>query len=278
MNNLKSIDDFIQTDDAIFHYTKLNIALEHILSEGKFKLSLLKNTNDPWEYKSKLLGMVGWSLPTEAKGLFSEAHPVIDRIIRHESRVMCFCSNAPPTIDLNAQTKAEDNVPPSLAWSKSRMWAQYGEDHRGICLVFSKKEIEAIFEDVAGSLFKKHMTYIAESRTPVGGYTLNGNELVKNGVENYCYSHIKQHIDDLFFVKNIDYRDECEYRLVVIDPDQQYASVDISNAIRGIIAGDRTPKVYYPIIRKLSEQYGVECKYVHWEKGAPFLLPLREQY
>lgn len=271
-----SMDDLVKTDDAIFHYTKLNIALEHILYDGKFRLSLLKDTNDPWEYKSKLLSMVGWSLPPEASKFYDDAHPLIDRIIRQESRVMCFCSNKSPTIVLSTRKILEDPAPPSFGWSKSRMWAQYGENHRGICLVFSKKEIEAKFANATGARFTNHMTYTASAAAPISGVTLNGNQLIKDGVESYCYNHIQLHSDDLFFIKNIDYRDECEYRVVVIDPDRQYASIDISEAIRGVIAGDRTPKVYHPMIRQQSENYGVEFRYVHWEKGKPFLFKLTD--
>jgi hypothetical protein len=276
MSDAISIDEFVRSDDAIFHYTKLSLAIETILHDGRFRLGLLKNTNDPWEYKFKLLSMFGSSLPPITDQLYNDAHEVIDRIIREESRVMCFCSNISPTVVLNIQERLKDLAPPSLGCYKSRMWAQYGENHRGICLVFSKKKIDDKFAGATGSLFTNHVTYTARSTPPLDAYTLNGDELIRDGVENYCYNHIKRHSDDLFFIKNIDYRDECEYRVVVVDPDRQYKFIDISAAIRMIIAGDRTPKVYYPIIRQQAEKYGAHCRYVHWERGMPFLFKFTE--
>jgi hypothetical protein len=272
INESLSLDDFVKTDDAIFHYTKASIALEKILFEGKFRLSLLKDTNDPWEYKYKLLSMTGWSLPPQIEKLYSEAHTVADRIIRMESRVMCFCSNISPTIILDSGETIQDTVVSSNGWNKSRMWAQYGENHRGICLVFSRRIIEAEFADVKEEIIAKNIQYTTRAIIPPHAYTLNGNKLAEDGVENYCYRHIKEHADDLFFIKHIDYRDESEYRVVVFDPKQQYEYIDIRKSIKGVIAGDRTPKVYFPLIKQLSDQYGIEFRQAYWEKGKPFLF------
>jgi len=57
-------DDFlslISEEDAVFHYTRRTVALEKILHDDCFKLSLLVNANDPHEYKNKMIGAGGWS-------------------------------------------------------------------------------------------------------------------------------------------------------------------------------------------------------------------------
>ncbi len=40
----------IQNLDTIFHYTKMNVAIEHILGESRLRLSRGFNTHDPREY------------------------------------------------------------------------------------------------------------------------------------------------------------------------------------------------------------------------------------
>ena len=52
------LNEYIETEDALFHYTKTSVALEKILYTQKFKLSLLKDTNDPREYKYMLLNTI----------------------------------------------------------------------------------------------------------------------------------------------------------------------------------------------------------------------------
>jgi hypothetical protein len=272
MNDSLPLDDFVKTDDAIFHYTRASVALEKILFDGRFRLSLLKDTNDPSEYKFRLLDMIGWSLPPEAEGLHKEAHPIIDRIIRKESRIMSFCSNAAPEIILDTGETIEDTTVNRIGWNKSRMWAQYGENHRGICLVFSKKAIGTEFANIRERLIAKNIQYKTKPGISRPAYTLNGNQLVEDGVEDYSYNHVIQHAKTLFFMKHIDYRDESEYRVVVFDPDHKYEYININESIRGVIAGDRTHKVYFPLIRKLADQCGVECRRAYWERGTPHLL------
>ncbi|MEW6713574.1 MAG: DUF2971 domain-containing protein [Nitrospirota bacterium] len=276
MSDSLPIDEFIKSNDAIFHYTRASVALEEILFYGKFRLSLLKDTNDPWEYKFQLLNMSGWSLPNEVIELYDKAHPVIDRIIRMESRVMCFCSNTVPTIILDTGDTIRDTVVNTIGWNKSRMWAQYGENHRGICLVFSRKAIEAEFANIKEGVITENMQYTTRASIRRNAYTLNGNQLVKDGVENYCYNHIKQHSEALFFTKYIDYRDESEYRVVVFDPNNKYEYIDIKKSIKCVISGDRTPDVYFPLIRQLSDRYGIECRHAYWDRGTPHLVPCKE--
>lgn len=279
MSDSLPLEEFIESDDAIFHYTRASVALEKILFNGKFRLSLLKDTNDPREYKVKFLGMSGWSLPPTAVELYNEAHPVFDRIIRTESRVMCFCSNTIPTIILDNGETIKDNVGNTIGWSRSRMWAQYGENHRGICLVFSKKAIEAELADIKEIVIAENIQYTRRVGISSDARTLNGNQLVEDGVEGYCYNHIKNHSGTLLFTKNIDYRDESEYRVVLFDRNHNHEFININKSIKGIIAGDRTPDVYFPLILQLSERYGIECRRAYWERGLgrPCLLPCKKE-
>ena len=167
--------------------------------------------------------MVGWGPLPEADECFREAHTVFDRITRMETRVMSFCSNEKPEIILKEEETFIDETVNSNGWSKSRMWSQYGENHKGICLVFSKKAIEDEFISIRERLIAKNVRYnaMSEQYIPASAYTLDKNQLVGQGVEDYSFTHIKNHADTLFFTKNIDYRDEGEYRVVVFDADNE---------------------------------------------------------
>ena len=49
----EKLTNFLDSEDAIFHYTKRETAMEYILNNKTLKFGLLKNTNDPYEYKKK---------------------------------------------------------------------------------------------------------------------------------------------------------------------------------------------------------------------------------
>ena len=175
------IDEYVNTDDAIFHYTRLSVGIEKILYSKRFRPSLLKNTNDPREYKFLFLNMVGWSLPPEADALLSASHPIVDRLLRNQIRVMCFCSNRRPTIVIEDNKEVEDKHASTTGWNKSRMWAQYGENHSGLCFVLSKNILEKTVKESGlqnDAIRFGHVKYTVKERMGWSAYTLDGNRLV----------------------------------------------------------------------------------------------------
>ena len=280
IDQLEAFDEFVDGHDALFHYTRLATAIEKILVEKRLRLSLLKDTNDPREYQFKLLGMTGWSLPPEAEELCDRCHPVLDRITRFECRILCFCTNDKAKILQKSGGFLEDPIPYTRGWAKSRMWSQYGEKQHGVCLVFSRSLLQAEIEKYSASINWKRgaqVEYTIEERMPIHSLNIDGNRLVKEGVETYCASHVKQNINDLFFTKHVDYRDESEFRIVVHDPTNAVEYMDISGTIRGIIAGDRIHEVYLPILEAFSRQLHVEVRQVRWDRGKSHLLLLRRK-
>jgi hypothetical protein len=253
-------DKYIDSDDAIFHYTKLSNAIE-ILFTKKLKLSLLKHANDPREDKDKIFSTSCRGLPEDSTGEISkEAHPIINRILRSESRILCFCSNKKPTLILKDNNTVIDEHNCLEGWNKSRMWTQYGENHCGICLVFSKESLEKELEAKRHQILDYkcgYVQYFKEGKMPFRTTTLDGNKFVKEGAA-YLRRHVIDNSEHFFYRKHIDYRDEAEYRPVVFDPDGKLEYLDISSSIKGVIAGDGTHKSYFRLINQLSEQLKIK--------------------
>ena len=141
------------------------------------------------------------------------------------------------------------------------MWSQYGQNHYGICLVFSKRELEAVLAEKESQVkFYKadYVQYFQQGRQQgqpwkiIDGTRLeiDGTRLEKERVEKYSLNFIKENSKELFFLKHIDYRDEAEFRVVVLDPDNKLEYLDISSFIKCVIIGDRTPEAYYPLIEQ----------------------------
>ena len=266
-----SIDEYVNTPDALFHYTKTSTAIEHILYTKKFRLSLLKDTNDPKEYKFKIFSIFSDGLGYDIlNNLSKEANPIIDRILRYESRVLCFCSNKTPTLILNDDNSVEDEHTCSKGWNKSRMWTQYSQNHYGVCLVFSHealKEAIVAYKPIVAASMADFVKYSQRDRISWEATTLDGNRLEKEGVEKYSYNFIIENYKELLFQKHIDYRDEAEFRVVVLDPNKKLEYLDISSIIKCVIVGDRTPEVYFSLINEMCSKLRIESRRVYWHRG-----------
>ena len=270
-------DVFADNSDAVFHYTKADTALEFILPTKRFRLSLLKNANDPREYKFKLLSMTGWSLPEGIQSLYNECHPEIDRILRHECRIMCLCSNDPVKVIDDAGQIQEDPIPSTLGWSKPRMWAQYGGNHHGVCLVFSRNALISQFKNCKPDvewLRYENVIYTTAGKYNFATLDIQGNSLQRSGVKQYCRQHVEVHWRDLFFTKHKDYRDESEFRIVAHDPLSKLESVDLLESLRGIIVGDMMHDVYFPLFERLAADLKIEARQAYWSNGKPHLIGL----
>ncbi|MFC1886231.1 hypothetical protein ACFLZM_04165 [Thermodesulfobacteriota bacterium] len=85
--------EMIDSDDALFHYTKRSTALEMVLSKNIFKLYRLLNTSDPREYKDRLQGVSGWNWTFETEALIKRIHTYFDALLRNYSYFSSFSEN-----------------------------------------------------------------------------------------------------------------------------------------------------------------------------------------
>lgn len=263
--------EMINSDDAAFHYTKRSTALESVLSKNSFKLFPLLNTNDPREYKDRLLSVSGWEWTTETEELIKQVHKYCDALLRRHLYFSSFSEN-----------KYNDNQLCSNGYNKPRMWAQYGEDHYGVCIVISKQNFLDAIDDAIDKndfcVFNDAISYTTSNRfSRSQRMSINGDSFASSTPFKIAFEHIKKHNKELFFQKDPDYRDENEYRIVVcraneIFSDLQYIEIQANKFIKGIILGDRFPNVYKPTVEKLCDKLQIEYKKFHWEKREYMLL------
>ncbi len=272
--NLKA---YVKDPDALFHYTKTPIAIKHILNTKKFKLSIFNDMNDPREYKFKLLHPShGSQLATAAPDdksfeiLFNEARDDFNKILRYECEIMSFCTNITPMLILNDGNSERDKYFHSKGWDGSRMWSQYGENHYGICLVLSKEELEKALKTQTKQYKADYVMYSQEDGSrPSFDYSLLGQKSARECVHKY----VTDNLEKFFFRKNIDYRDEAEFRVVVFDPHRKLECLDISTSLKGVIVGDRTDKLYnIYLIKQVCENLKIECLKAHWSTSEPHMI------
>lgn len=267
-NSPDTVTQFINCSDSIFHYTKKETAIEHVLNGKKLKFGDFKLTNDPHEYKKRMITPVGWGPIKDHLSKLAEIIIEIDKIIK-SSGFLSFCQNN----YINNELVANGCL-------KSRMWSQYGENHSGICLVFSKSKLIQEIENQFSSFFSIYSDSIKyidfdNNRAVNDHLRIDGQELSVMKVDEIAAQYISAKNKEIFFYKQIDYRDENEFRIVSVPKVNKNSNgvyFDISHCIRTIILGDAFSEVYLPSIQALSNELNVPYRKLHWEKNSYFLM------
>lgn len=258
----------ISSNDALYHFTRKETAIEHILNKQKLRLGDFNLTNDPQEYKSRMTSAIGsgWDDEKHLEQI-SRVTRKIDNLIK-SSGFISLCQNS-----------YRDNILIEEGCLKSRMWSQYGGNHSGICLIFSRELLLKDFENSIPSdhqLLSKEVQYKDPStRITSSALSVNGDELEQTPPETIAKNYILTSQDIVFFQKQPDYKDENEYRIVAI-PEPGNSScgkmISIKKSLKGIILGDAFPRVYLPTIKALSENLAVPYRKLHWERTEYILL------
>ena len=113
---------FIKPKNRLYHYTSLSTALEFILSKRELLLNPLRKTNDPREYKSFVFAAKYWA--NSDNGHTEQNNKEISRLLRDDCKVLCF----------------SDDYENYFGYEYARMWAHYGDNHKGVCLELDKTQ------------------------------------------------------------------------------------------------------------------------------------------
>jgi len=209
----------------IYHFTKSETLIEHILPNCKLKLNTLNNLNDPKEQQISMFNSLkNVKYIDEHLDIKSKLHYLLDT----EYKVCCFSGDY-----IIEGTEYEGfNLP--------RMWATYGNNHKGICIKIDYEKFcdeNRVDNDIS---FLKKVEYKIEL----------DHDLYKKEdsfvQDSYKVTHqlIKDNIGKLFFLKHIDWETEREIRFVTLNKD--YCS--IKDSIDSIIVGLDFNRKYLPAI------------------------------
>ncbi|NOS90620.1 MAG: DUF2971 domain-containing protein [Cyclobacteriaceae bacterium] len=167
----------------LYHYCKLSTAIEHILPTKRLLLNTLGRTNDPREKKSFVFA--GSSM--NASDL---AHPTnwsskISGEIRSDCKILCFCGDHSPY----------------FGYELSRMWALYGENHRGVCIELDKgKFLEENQDKILKELFRPITYYTLDVSKPIIHRKIDFDRINKIGLKEYVQNEFRpENIEYLFF-------------------------------------------------------------------------------
>jgi hypothetical protein len=250
-----------KNENLIYHFTRSETGIFNIIPCGQLRLNSFERTNDPREYKSFGFGAINAHF--DHANYIDQVHAEQDKIsrqIKKDCKVLCFC---------------EDYFTEGEWWdgfNLPRMWAQYGENHKGICLEIDKTEFIEENKDILGSdlTFFESIHYTNKDEYPFvefDQYNERGDDYLKDFIRSY-YKY-------LFFQKNKDWETEHELRLIHFDNAvDKYCS--IKKSLKKIIVGIDFDVDRLRILTKISN--GVKLYKADYDNGVIKIFDYREEY
>lgn len=241
--------------ELLFHYTKFDTALFHILPDQSIRLNPIGLMNDIYEQKV--------SLDAYIKDIDEKISIRVDfENFKNNIKIGCFVND-------DEDIRGFDN---------QMMWNFYGENYKGICLVLDKDKLINEFKKFPrGKMEKGYVIYelvkpkqFEKDDLKTKGFSVDDLEnnrmpLIqsKNTEIIWKFFKMKELISDLFFRKNKQWSNENEYRFLVFDKADQLF-LDIKDSLLGVIVGP-----YFDIEREKNKmdflkKIGLEKKFKVW--------------
>lgn len=254
----------------LFHYTSREAALEHILPTGRLRFGRLPRTNDPREFAPIWFAIAGFV--SDDDGLTSrspfELIEEANALLYDSVHVLCFTEDEPTPPD--GQRYGDGPM-------RARMWAQYADNHAGVCLCFDSERLISVatgeFPDIPEQpgLMHRRVRYSGRhERAPM-------RTLVQPAAEQDLRGFIESMVrgePELFFTKDWDWTSEAEYRFLLRGNTKEEESIDIEDALEAVIAGPRFHPVYRPGLWRLCQDLGIPALQIQWEMGPPVVVKM----
>jgi hypothetical protein len=162
------------------------------------------------------------------------------------------------------------------SYAHPSMWDRYARGHRGVCLML---DIAALADAVAvacdgrGTLYRQGVSYDDHPPGEETAYTLWARDLASRGEQAVFADHQTEHHPALYFWKSSDWLSEFEYRWVLLDSSDDDVFVDISDALSGVVFGDRFPIQDADNVMASLAGTDVAFGRIKYRNGHPVVLP-----
>lgn len=231
----------------IYHYTKLSTAIEFILPDLTLRTNFLNQMNGPKENQKWAFG--GINIPYET--LYSELNYNTDSDKAHFDGIYKFGEEIKSKIQAICFVYSDTYK----GYENEMMWAQYSENHKGICL------------EIDTELFIKENNHLDFFKFQDINYEPTKNEWVywNRGMskEGNIDQYIKRNFVNLFLSKSHYWEKEYEKRLLILSED--YCYLNIKESLTGVYYGLSTNLSYDASIKQHINQTKTKIYRVYFE-------------
>ncbi|HQX51560.1 MAG TPA: DUF2971 domain-containing protein [Planctomycetaceae bacterium] len=252
-------------DRFVYHYTTADTAFNGILQTHKLRLSPFANVNDPRESKDWQIGMAGGPGGTPSFDVLGTFNAEINNAAKVKCKLLCFATDG-----AGCRSDKFSTAMFSRGFAHPRMWAQYGQNHKGLCLVFDRIQLGLEIQKQLGKkgpVIEGKVVYTDFDRREASAFQLRYDEIHDQDVVSYSKLHIIAHHDVLFFQKSMDWAAESEYRWVFVDTNDGYVHVDFGQSLVAVVRGadHRNTRETARTLRDL----GIRLSQICWTNGVP---------
>jgi hypothetical protein len=243
----------------IGHYTSSKVALMHILPHMRLRLNSLENSNDPSEYIPPQFHNIRSVLGNGESFIDNtyDNYKLVNDIMRKSTKIICFSQDY----------KIEDNnnIRIGQCGYINRMWTQYGDAHKGICLEINREEFEDENSDVianANSFKMEPVTYKVSK-----SFSLKV-DLKDQTPESYFGSRkfIEDNYKEYIFTKDHSWCTEHEYRMAKLlcnGEEDEYLS--IKKSLRRILVGLHFPEDGLKALKEIVNDETILIERIHFQ-------------
>lgn len=208
--------------------------------------------NDPKENLLHIVKLNEYAISTNgAKGLNLDEYFVAEKI-RNESRIIAF--------SIDKEIQKENYKGKINGFQFQRMWASYGQNHEGICLEIDynkfRNENQKTLENL--EIIDEKVLYdnieFQGIDTPIYGMSPENQLMHKSKCICEFWEDLKnkkEFVRKRFFIKNMDWEGESEYRFLTFNKDPDEIFLSIKESLSKVILGINFSKYFLPSLKKL---------------------------
>lgn len=251
------LKDF-NNEEHVAHYTNLNRVVKDILPFNEIRISSASKLNDPYE---RDYTWIDNEPSCSDKLALSSSNTLFNlkKIIYNHIKLFSTTS-----YDEESKNCADLSLD---IYARPRMWASYGDNHKGVCLIFNKAELSKEFN-------KKNFVYCFENKVSYQSFlpisenpvVFNPNKiknLLNNPKELYEAVNDNLLLQTKYFEKHIDWKTEHEYRWLVFSEQTKDLNINFAKSLKGIVLGVDVDYKYSSLFKnyniplfKLTFEYG----------------------
>jgi Protein of unknown function (DUF2971) len=270
-----------EPDEYLYHYTRA-WTLPMIRRDRSLRFQPLLAMNDPQEALDSHALMTGLRGPPgeplqitqEEDALFKSTDWIAEiNSARRDVKIGSYCMDVRPDLADVDTRDAEYTVPRRLAanrgWAHPRMWAQYGDQGRGVCLVLNYELLKQAVAESVGDRWP--WGYGAVNYGPIEHELSLGFFDIRDLLHAGVGTTLLKNFEESLLTKHADWAHEAEFRFFVMDgsPDALFVPVT-KDVIVGVILGPEFDAArHLRNVRAFAETFGVSqrVRWLQWTHG-----------
>lgn len=258
----------------LFHYTKWETAKEKIFKKSAIRFSPFICLDDPREYKDWTFDVLPSHPCREFIEYMKEIKNKANSLIKNYYKVLCFTET--PRIEKRIVQNAYDfryRVMFLMGYARARMWSHHADDHKGICLVFDKKKLLSFIKkkyptSYCGPVrYKNYSDDFLKARKIYLDRMWTDEKIIIDTLKE----HIRKNRQSIFFEKNVDYRDEREYRVIIHGENPGYEEIPVKDLLCGAIVNADKYDTYSSYLNESAQYLNFKIGTLYWQEGRPVI-------